>query len=131
MLKLSCGHRYSASPRRLGILEICIIVTGIMSRPPSDERGKFPVFRLVDNGVNRASSRSSSTADQCAFFSAIASSRANRRAGSRSYRSSGNGAASYGCQTEHQKSHYRRYYLCFHLLPPLDVVTDPSLTTGR
>src|SRR5262245_4050678 len=92
---------------------------------------KLPVLWLMDNVVNRASSCSSSTTTQCAFLTAIACASPNRSAGSRSYRSAGNGAASYGCQTEHQKAHYRRYYLCFHLLPPLDVVTDPSLTTGR
>src|SRR5262249_5352373 len=78
----------------------------------------------MDNVVNRASSRSSSTTNQCAFLSAIACASPNRSAGSRSYRSAGNGTASYGCQTEHQKADYRRYYLCFHLLPPLDVMRD-------
>src|SRR5262245_26070196 len=101
-----------------------------MPSPLSDERGKLPVLWLMNNVVNRASSRSGPTTDKCAFLSAITCTRPDRGAGSCSYCPAGEGAASRGCQTEYQKTQYRRYYPRFHLLPPLDVITAPSLTTG-
>src|SRR5262245_11656513 len=100
-----------------------------MPSPPSDERGKLPVLWLMNNVVNSASSRSGPTTDKCAFLSAIACTRSDRRTRSRPYCSAGEGAASHGCQTEYQKTKYRRYYPRFHLISPLDVITDPSLTT--
>src|SRR5262249_60366806 len=66
----------------------------------------------------------------CPFFSAIPCPRPDRGAGSCSYCSAGEGAASRGCETDYQKTKYRRYYLRFHLISPLDVITDPSLTTS-